>query len=64
MVEHNEAGLKLNGKQTVKLKNGTIKFRNHFKQLAVSFKNYADFECNLEKIRTNKRFDTSYTEKN
>ena len=33
--------LKINGKQTVKLESGSIKFKNHFKQLAVPFKIYA-----------------------
>ena len=56
--------MKINGKQAVKLRSGLIKFKNHFKQLAAPFKIYADLECNLEQIHTNKRGnDTSYTEK-
>ena len=63
-MEHKETCLKINGEQTVKLRNGSIKFGNHFKQLAVPFKIYADFECNLEKNHTNERgIDTSYSEK-
>ena len=30
LVEHKEVCLKVNGKQTVKLKTGSIKFKNHF----------------------------------
>ena len=64
LMDHEETCLKINDEQTVKLRNGSIKFRNHFKQSAVSFKIYADFECNLKKINTNERGnDTLYTEK-
>ena len=31
LVEHKEICLKTNGKQTLKLKRGSIKFKNHFK---------------------------------
>ena len=34
-IEHKETCLKINGKQNVKLKSGSIGFKNHFKQLAV-----------------------------
>ena len=64
LVEHKETCLKINGKQTVKLRSGSIKFKNHFEQLAVPFKFYADFESNLEKIHSNERGnDTSYIKK-
>ena len=64
MVEHEEVCLKINGKQTVKLKSGSIKFKNYFKQIAASFKNYADFECNVKRVKNSGRNDnTSYTEK-
>ena len=64
LMDHEETCLKINDEQTVKLRNGSIKFRNHFKQSAVSFKIYADVECNLKKINTNERGnDTLYTEK-
>ena len=36
----------INGKQSVKLEKGITKFENYFKQIPVSFKIYADFECN------------------
>ena len=62
LVEHKETCLKINDKQTVKLRSGSIKFKNYFKQLAAPFKIYPDVECNLEKIHTNERGnDTSYT---
>ena len=37
LIEHKENCLIINGKQSVKLKSGSIKFKNHFKQLAVPF---------------------------
>ena len=37
-----------------------IKFENYFKQIPVPFKIYADFECNLKKVKCN---EGSYTEK-
>ena len=64
LVEHKETRLKINGRQTVKLRSGSIKFKNHFKELVAPFKIYPDFECNLEKNHTNERSnDTSYTKK-
>ena len=38
LTEHNENCLIINGKQAVKLKSGSIKLKNFFKQLAVSVK--------------------------
>ena len=61
MVEHKKACLKINGKQPVKSEIDSIKFKNHFKQLAVSFKVYANFESVLKGIRNSDRNDTSYT---
>ena len=56
--------MKINGKQTVKLRSDSIEFKNYFKQLAVSFKIYADFESVLKVGRGNERNNnTSYTEK-
>ena len=41
-----------------------IKFENHFKKLAVPFKNYSDFESTLKWIKSHDRDnDASYTEK-
>ena len=44
LMEHKEVCLKLNGKQNAKLRSGSIKFQNYFKQLAVPFKIYIDFD--------------------
>ena len=52
------------GKQNVKLKNGSISFKNYFKQLPVPFKIYADFECILKKVECDSiKNNSSYTEK-
>ena len=60
MIKHKENGLSINGKQSVKLEKGIIKFENYFKQIPVPFKIYADFECNLKNVKCN---EGSYTEK-
>ena len=60
LIKHKENCLSINGKQSVKLEKGTIKFENYFKQIPVPFKIYADFECNLKKVKCN---EGSYTEK-
>ena len=64
MGEHKETFLKINDKQTVELRSGSIKFKNHFKQLAAPFKICADFECNVKRVKSSNRSDNaSYTEK-
>ena len=64
LVEHKETCLKINGKQIVKLRSGLIKFKNHFKQFALPFKIYADFECNVKGVKESyENNDTSYTKK-
>ena len=40
--------MSINGKQSLKVEKWTIEFENYFKQITVSFKIYADFECYLE----------------
>ena len=50
LIEHKENCLMINGKQNVKLKRGSISFKNYFKQLPVPFKIYADFECVLKNV--------------
>ena len=60
LIKHKENCLSINDKQSVKLEEGTIKFENYFKQIPVRFKIYADFECNLKKVKCN---EGSYTEK-
>ena len=64
LVEHGETCLKINGKQSLKLKNGSIEFKNNLKQIAVSFKNYVDFICNLRGVRgSDRKNNASCTEK-
>ena len=63
LIEHKENFLIINGKQSVKLKSGSIKFKNYFKQLAVPFKIYADFECLLKGVKSISKNNSSYTEK-
>ena len=50
LTKHKEACLSINGEQSVKLRKGTIEFKNYFKQIPVPFKIYADFDCNLERV--------------
>ena len=38
LEEHKKVCLKVNGKESLKLKSGSIKFKNRFKQLSVPFK--------------------------
>ena len=52
--------MSINGKQSVKLEKGLIKFESYFKQIPVPFKNYTDFECNLRDVESN---EGSYTKK-
>ena len=60
LTKHKEDYLSINGKQSVKLEEGTIEFENYFKQIPVPLKIYADFECNL---RTVESYKGSYTKK-
>ena len=47
---------------SVRLKSGSIRFKNYFKQLAVPFKIYADFECLLKGLKSSDENNSSYTE--
>ena len=58
LAKHKEDCLSINGKQSVKVQEGTIDFENCFKQIPVLFKIYADFECNLEGVES---YEDSYT---
>ena len=60
LIKHKENCLSINGKQSVKLEKRIIKFENYFKQIPVSFKIYAAFECNLKSVKCK---EGSYTEK-
>ena len=63
LIEHKENCLIINGKQSVKLKSGSVSFKNYFKQLHVPFKIYADFECILKRVRGSHKNNGSYTKK-
>ena len=64
LVKHKETCLKINGKQSVKLKSGSIKFKNHFQQLSVPFKVHDDFEPALKGVRdSDRKSNPSDTEK-
>ena len=63
LIEHKENCLIINGKQSVKLKSGSINFKTNFKQLPVPFKMYADFECILKGVKSSDKNNGSYTEK-
>ena len=60
LIKHKENCLSINGKQLVRLEKGIIKFENNFKQTPIPSKIYADFECNLKKVKCN---EGSYKEK-
>ena len=49
---HKEVCLSINGAQFVTLEKRTIEFKNYFKQIPVPFKVYADFECNLNRVKS------------
>ena len=57
-AEHKEVWLSSNDAQSVRLKKGTIEFKNHFKEIPVPFKICADFECNLESAES---YEGSYS---
>ena len=55
-TEHKEVCLSVNGAQYARLEKGTIEFKNHFKQIPVPCKIYADFECNLDIVESYEGF--------
>ena len=62
-INYKENCLIINNKQSVKLKSGSIKLKNYFKQLFVPFKIYTDFECLLKGVQSNYKNNSLYTEK-
>ena len=62
LIEHKENCLIINGKQCVELISGSIRFKNYFKQLAVSFKIYSDFERLLKGVQSSYNKYSSYVE--
>ena len=63
LQKHKENCLVINGKQSIKLKSGSISFKNCFKQLPIPFKIYADFECLLKGVKSSDKNNGLYTEK-
>ena len=63
LIKHKGNCLITNGKQGIKLKSGSIGFKNYFKQLVVLFKIYAEFDSALKGVISNNKNNTSYTEK-
>ena len=61
LIKHKEDCLSISGQQSINLEKETIKFKNYFKQLPVSFKIYADFECNLKNVEC---YEGIYTKNN
>ena len=58
LIKHKDNCLSINGRQSVKLQKGIVRFENYFKQIPVPIKIYADFECNLRSIESD---EGSYT---
>ena len=56
MIKHKEDCLSINGVQSVDVEEGTIKFKNYFKQLLIPFKIYVNFECNLQDLLKSKKY--------
>ena len=52
--------MSINGAQSVRLEKGTIEHKNYFRQIPVSFKIYAVFECNLQGVES---YERSYLKK-
>ena len=50
LAEHKDDCLSINGKQSLKVEEGTIKFKNYFKQIPFPLKIYADFELKGLKV--------------
>ena len=63
LMEHKENCLKVNGKQSVEFKSGSISFKNYFKELPIHFKTCVDFECIFKKVESSHKDNGSYTEK-
>ena len=60
LIKHKKDCLSINGQQSINLEKGTTEFKNYFKKLPVSFKIYADFECNLKNVEC---YEGTYTKK-
>ena len=58
LTEHKEVFLSINGAQSVRLGKRTNEFKSYLTQMPVPFKIYADFECNLESVKS---YEGSYS---
>ena len=63
LTEHKKNCLVVNGKQSVKLKSGSIRFKNYFEKLAAPFKSHANLECLLKGVKISDKNNSLYTEK-
>ena len=63
LIDHKKQCSIIHGKQSVKLKGGTISLKNYCKQLPVPFKIYDDFECIPKGVKSSNKTNGSYTEK-
>ena len=65
LTEHKENCLIIDGKQNVKLKKGSISFKNYSKQFPAPFNVYADFDCILRPTSSKKLvIKIDHTQKN
>ena len=61
LIKHKKDCLSISSQKSPNLEEGTIEFKNYFKQLPVPFKIYADFECNFKNVEC---YEGTYTKKN
>ena len=60
LMQDKKICLSINSAQSVRFEKGTSKFKNHFKQIPVLFKVYANFEYNLEGVEV---YEDCYSKK-
>ena len=58
LTEHKEVCWSNNWAQSVRSEKGITEFKNYLKQIPVPFKFYADFECNLNNVKS---YEGSYS---
>ena len=61
LTEHKKVCLRINSAQSVRLEKGTIEFKNYSKQIPLLYKNYADFECNLNSVESYEEISRSHS---
>ena len=60
MFTEQKVCLSVNVAQSASLEKESIELNNYFKQMLVPFKIYADYECNLESVKS---YEGSYSKK-